>query len=309
MADGLGEQVLDAPVPEKEKSGGFDFNAIIQSPAFIPGVALLLGFIALFWDMMRFLPDLWLSEDGYYSHGFLVPLISGYIVYRNWSNIKDRPVKPFYWGIPIILFGLYVARVLASTNIYTFAAGTVMVMMLGSVLVIAGWEWLKALFWPIVYLGFALPFFQRFIEISTNPLQSLSTDVAYNLLKILGFDPYRDSGDTINLAKFTLNIAIPCSGLKLLLALGAFTMFFILVAKLKFWNNVIMVVLWPVLAIFINGLRIALIGIVGNLWPDGLLNTNNHDAAMKFHDWSGYITLIICFFILFKIARGLGWKD
>jgi exosortase/archaeosortase family protein len=55
------------------------------------------------------------------------------------------------------------------------------------------------------------------------------------------------------------------------------------------------------LALFINGLRIALIGVVGNAWGP--------EAGAQFHDYSGYITLILCFFILFKGARLLGWKD
>ncbi len=59
-------------------------------------------------------------------------------------------------------------------------------------------------------------------------------------------------------------------------------------------------IMWP-LALLINGLRIALIGVVGNQWGP--------EAGHKFHDYSGYITLVLCFFVLFKIARGLGWKD
>jgi exosortase/archaeosortase family protein len=96
-------------------------------------------------------------------------------------------------------------------------------------------------------------------------------------------------------------VDVPCSGLKLLLALTAFTIFFVLIARLKWWANLLALGMIPVLAILINGLRIALIGVVGDTW--------GQDAGMTFHDYSGYITLIICFMILFKIFRWMGWKD
>jgi len=44
-----------------------------------------------------------------------------------------------------------------------------------------------------------------------------------------------------------------------------------------------------------------LIGMVGDTWGDA--------AGHAFHDYSGYIALVVCFVILFKIARALGWKD
>ena len=55
------------------------------------------------------------------------------------------------------------------------------------------------------------------------------------------------------------------------------------------------------LTVFVNGFRIALIGVVGNAYGS--------QAGHDFHDYSGYITLLVCFFLLFKFARLLGWKD
>jgi exosortase/archaeosortase family protein len=98
-----------------------------------------------------------------------------------------------------------------------------------------------------------------------------------------------------------LDVGVPCSGLKLLLALSAFSVFFVLIANLKWWANAFMLAFVLPLALFINGLRIALIGVVGD--------TMGSDAGHQFHDYSGYITLLLCFVIVFKLARILGWKD
>jgi exosortase len=178
-----------------------------------------------------------------------------------------------------------------------------LVFALAAIWFVAGWKWMVALSLPVLYLGFALPLWTGAIDLYTNPLQIYSTQVAYKLLQVFGFDPYRSANDptAIHLSNFTMDIAVPCSGLKLILAVSAFTAFFMMIANLRWWGNLAMAALILPLCLFINGLRISLIGVVGD--------TYGEDAGMAFHDYSGYITLLVCFFLLFKIARGLGWKD
>ncbi len=283
----------------------FDFRAaakaVVASPAFVPGILVFAGILLMFWRMIQFLPTLWLSDDGYYSHGFLVPLISGFVIYKAWPRIKDRKVQPVYWAI-IPLLGLsYCALVANVTGMQNIASFTLILTLLCSVLFVAGWEWLRALTLPICYLLFGLPVWSMVIDTYTNPMQVLSTKVAFKILEIGGLQPIDLNANTIVLNNFTLDIGVPCSGLKLILALSAFTIFFVLIARLRWFANVFMLAMMLPLALLINGLRIALIGIVGNAY--------GAEAGHAFHDYSGYITLVLCFFILFKIARGLGWKD
>lgn len=154
---------------------------------------------------------------------------------------------------------------------------------------------------PVLYLSFALPVWSTFINTYTNPLQQISTQVSYQLLKLFGLTPWQGDSTTILLDNFTLDVGVPCSGLKLVLALSAFAVFFMLIAKLRLWANIAFAAFVLPLTLFINGLRIALIGVVGNAY--------GAEAGNQFHDYSGYITLVLCFFILFKVARLLGWKD
>jgi exosortase len=294
----------DAPKPEaSEVQAGpkFDAQAIMRSPAFLPGVLAFVGLVLMFWRMVSFLPDLWMGKDGYYSHGFLVPFITGYVIYKAWPRIKDREVVPQYWAGFLLLIFTYCALVTSVTGMQSAASATFVLMLLASILFVAGWQWFKALALPTIYLLFALPVWSMVIDNYTNPMQIASTKVAYKMLEIAGLQPLSPNDNTIYLNNFTLDVGVPCSGLKLVVALGAFTIFFVLIARLRWWANLFMlVVMWP-LALLINGLRIAMIGVVGNQW--------GAEAGGKFHDYSGYITLVLCFFILFKIARGLGWKD
>lgn len=277
-------------------------KTIVSSKAFWPGLIAALGVTALFWTLFRNLLDLWDSEDGYFSHGFLVPIISIFIIYRWWPRLKTIPVKPG-WVALIPLAGLLVlTRAAFAADILLILSICLMMVILATIWLVAGWRWMVALSLPVLYLGFALPLRTFAIDVYTNPLQILSTKASFQMLQLAGFQPFMDTGTTtIYLNNFVLDVGVPCSGLKLIVAVTAFTVFFVLIGGLRWWANLVMFAVILPLCIFINGLRIALIGLVGENY--------GHDAGMAFHDYSGYITLVICFFILFKIARGLGWKD
>ncbi|MFQ3587769.1 MAG: exosortase/archaeosortase family protein [Fimbriimonadaceae bacterium] len=297
----MNEEVVNPPGAEAKSKPSFDWTVIVKSPAFVPGLALAVGFAVAFFFVLEHLPELWLSDDGYYSHGFLVPIISAYIVYRWWPRLKDIPVRPTPLAIVLVLLGLWGIFVSTTTVFYSGAAVSMLFTILSGIWFVAGFRWMIGLAAPVLYLIFALPMFGNIIDSYTNPLQRLSTVVSYQILEVVRLNPFQADATTIHLDNFTLDVGVPCSGLKLLLALTAFNVFFILIARLRWWANLLMLMIILPLGIGINGLRIALIGIVGNAYGP--------EAGHQFHDYSGYITLVVCFFILFKIARGLGWKD
>jgi len=308
-SDTLREPITLAP-PEVEKTEEakpeprrFEFNwkAIVDSPAFVPGVAVAIGFFTAFWYLIAGLPTLWLGEDGYYSHGFLVPFISAYVIFRWWPDIKNIKVEPAYLAAIPLLGVLWVTRAATVNRIDSAASACLVGALLFGTAFVGGWRWMLKLSLPMIYLGFCLPVWNMAINFLTVPLQTKSTDIAFQMLKVAGLNPIRSS-NFIMMDTYQMDVGIPCSGFKLVVALYAFTVFFVLIARLRWWANLVMLFLVPLpLALFINGLRIMLIGVVGANWGS--------DAGHQFHDYSGYITLIVCFFLLFKIARWLGWKD
>lgn len=277
-------------------------RAYAQSEAFIPSLVAAGAVAIAFWSLWIPLYGLWTSDDGYYSHGFLVPFISGFIIYKWWPKLKDIPVRQFWPAAIPLMACLY----LTGVGTYMQMEGLLAICLLGvlgfSVWMVAGFRWAIGLSPAILYLAFALPLWNAIISNNTNKLQILSTTMAYELLRAVGYRPIQTSPTIIVMdSGYPLDVAVPCSGLKLLVALTALTVFILLVGRLRWFANIVMLGLIIPLGLFINGLRIALIGMVGDRW--------GRDAAVTFHDWSGWITLIICFIVLSKIARTLGWQD
>ncbi|MGB9619215.1 MAG: exosortase-associated EpsI family protein, partial [Armatimonadota bacterium] len=100
----------------------------------------------------------------------------------------------------------------------------------------------------------------------------------------------------------TLLVGSPCSGLRLLISLITFSWFFTYVIRAAWWKKAILVCMSFPLSIFINSLRVTMIGYVG-FW------TASEEAMHRFHDYSGYIGLVICFAILFGTAKLLRAGD
>ncbi len=293
-------QAVEAPAEPRLSPRDY-LDAAMRSPAFHPGLALFLGLGFAYWNLLKTLPDLWMGNDGYYSHGILVPFISGYIVYRRWPHLNSLPVRPSWFALVPLAALLFLLRPVAATGLQSGMS----MMLVASILIgawfVAGWRWAMGILAPALYLLFGLPIWNMAIDSYTNPLQLLSTKVAFQMLKAMGLTPISDGTTTIYLNSYTLDVGVPCSGFKLVVALAAFTTMFILIARLRPLSNFAMACLVLPLALFMNGLRIAMIGVVGNAFGDA--------AGHQFHDYSGYIMLLVCFYALFKIARLLGWKD
>ena len=275
-------------------------QTIVNSRAFWPGIAIATGVALCFWSLLVRLPTLWNDTDGYYSHGFLVPLIAPYIVFRRWDKMKHLPVKAGWAALAFLVPVLLAQRAAAATDIPQIQSGLFIISILLTAWLVAGFRWALALSPAILFLVFMLPIWTALIDSYTGNLQVLSTSVAQSIIRACGMDVWRSAPTILDLDHYTVDIAVPCSGLRLVIAVTAFTVMFNLIGGLKVWANAAMVLMIFPLCLFINGLRIALIGIVGNL--------QGKEAALKFHDYSGYLTLVLCFIIIFNVAKVLGWK-
>jgi len=296
---------VDSAIDPGKERLVFDWNKMRSHPAFNPLALALAGIILCFWPLLQGLPKLWFDKQNeYFSHGPLIPFMVIAIIWNWWPKLRNIPVKKFWPAILFMIPGLWLFRTGVATDIDLATSISFVYVTLCAVWLLLGMRWMWSLFIPIGFTLFMLPSFpQSMIDRFTNPLQLMSANIAYKMLEWTGFGPERDAVDNtvIYVKAFVLNVGVACSGLKTVIAVTAFTVFFVCIARLNFWGNLIMFILMLPICLFINGLRIALIGVVG-----GLMGS---DAGMKFHDYSGYLSIVICFIIILSFAKVLGWKD
>jgi len=294
------EATVAMPVTSIEEKGTpLPWRDVLASRGFPTAVVLALAVLALFFPLVRQLPDLWFSPNSYYEHGALVPILAGAIFLYRWDRIRKEPAGASWLPILGLVPLMYIVYVASRTEML-FTLSFALIACIGLIAWMAsGFKRAWAAAPAIFYLLFALPVWSQIIDRFTQPMQEISAKVAIAMLQGFGFNMIVDR-QTILMDRFEMTVAAPCSGLRLALSLIALVTFFILIARLGFFANMVLALFTVPFAILINGLRIAMIGVVGN--------TFGSDMGKQFHDWSGYIALAICFVALQRICLALGWE-
>ena len=115
----------------------------------------------------------------------------------------------------------------------------------------------------------------------------------------LGLHPTR-TGTIIQLDRYALDVEAPCSGFKLLLTLLVLGAALAALTDLPRTKKLTLAALALPLSLLANGLRIALVGLVGE--------AGGFSAAARFHDASGYLSLVLCLVALAAIGKGMGCR-
>lgn len=263
-----------------------------------PLLAVGLLFVLVQWPVLSDWWKIWNETDSYYSHGPLVPLIAAFMVWTNRGKLFRTPVSHCWLGAALLLVFLPVHIIGLLMGLRVLYGVAFLMCLYGASLLLLGWRITRILFVPILFLITMMPVASWVLDNATGRYQLISATVATKFLQLTSAQEITQYGNTIASPGLPepLLIGSPCSGLRLLISLITFSWFFIFVVHGAWWKKAILLSLSFPLSIFINSLRITMIGYVG-FW------TYSPSAMHKFHDYSGYIGLVLCFIILFGIAK------
>lgn len=262
--------------------------------------------------------DWWTDEN--YSHGLLIPLIIGFIIWTErdrLSRIEERPSA--FWGLSLILFALMALWVgTAGAELYIQRLSLVF-MLLGVVIYFWGARLLRFLLVPLALLLLAIPIPAILFNKIAFPLQLFASQFAVWGMRLFDI-PVLRQGNVIELmprgARETkkLEVVEACSGIRSLMTLITLAIVFAyftrprvegppsnggILGRLKsfgFWRAVILVASAIPIAIFTNALRVAGTGILAHYYGTEV-------ADGFFHSFSGWVVYIVAFLLLFAV----GW--
>lgn len=264
-------------------------------------VVLIAGLLmAALWPVLANWYGVWNEKEGYYSHGFLVPLIAGFMLWTIRGRLTRAEVRPSWAGLPLLLAFLPVYVVGLMMGLRAIYGVTFFLCVFGAMLMVFGKKITRIAAVPILFLVTMIPLASSVLDTLTFRAQLVSSTVATKFLQLIFMgSEVTQQGNQIcspDIPGGVLLIATPCSGLRLLISLITFTWFFVYVIRTVWWKKAILLATAFPLTVFINSLRITMIGCVG-AWTD------SSEAMHTFHDYSGYIGLVVCFMILFGIAK------
>lgn len=278
IADGRGAE------PVKARAG-----ELLRNRSFIlPGVLTLL-FAAVYSQTFASLVSMWWWSDDY-THGFLVPLISAYIVWRKGGLLLEIRAEP------AIAYGT-VVMALAGAVLVTGKLGSVVIleelsvplMLAGLVVMLAGPLFLKALWFPIAYLLFMVKIFGEGSDKFHWPFQLLASNIGVWILQTIGIPAYKDA-QYIQLPNIMLEVASACSGLRFLVSIIAIGIPLAWLTQNSWAKRIGLVVFAILIAVLANGLRVALIG-VWAFYGGEVVHGPMHVFQGMFVAWVGFIAL------------------
>jgi exosortase len=255
-------------------------------------------------------------KDPTWQHGFLAPVIAGWLVWRQRTELARQPIKSHALGWLIMAVCLFLYFAGYKANNFYFGAAAVQGFIAGWVLACLGtrharrliFPWLVLLFmWPMVFLEDSLSFQLRILMVKS---------VAW-VLSVLHIDILRDgtalvSAPTAGRAMgelFSLKVDGPCSGMRSLFALLMVSALFGYLSQRSLWRRWFLFACSIPLAIAGNMARLLVLLAGSALFGQQFAVGDQEQKVSTFHFMSGIAIYLVALVGLHMISKAMNhWK-
>ena len=256
------------------------------------------------------------TENEDMGHGFLIVPAFCFLIYHDRVRLLSLTPRCGWGGLPLLIIGLLLFWAGNQADVTFLGLISVVISVVGCVWWLLGWEFLKALAFPIAFLLFAIPFPGLDMMIAL-PLRYLMSTISVHVLNMIGI-PVILVGTGILSApdiahhlpagqKFAVDVANPCSGIRSLFALmmvGALFAHFTLKGA---WRKWVLFLCTPPLAVMGNLARILMLTIGTVLFgSEFALGKNPLEHPSWFHMLAGYLVFIVALLGMMGVASLLG---
>ena len=252
---------------------------------------ILLGLILMLYaSVLRDLVGQWWN-DADYSHGFFVPLFSIYILWRARARWTKTEIKPSNFGF-VVMLGAIGVLLLGSLGAEFFTSRfSLLVLLAGMILFLAGWKMLRAVSFPLGYLFWMIPMPVIIYNQITFPLQLIASRMATSWLELAQVPVLRD-GNILVMSNYSLEVVEACSGIRSLMTLMALAVAYGYLVSPRRWVRYVLPVLMVPIAILTNAIRIMGAGILARHYGP--------EAAEGFlHEFSGWAIFLVALILMF----------
>lgn len=260
-------------------------------------LCLILLIFFIFRDTFFWLYERFAAPDSYYSHGFLVPLVTGLLIWQKRKKLNTIGFEHSALGFVLLASGLILQLASVVLEVYLPSLFSLLMIIFGITFYLFGRKAGKEALAPMTFLIFMVPVPMFIINYISFPMRQFVTGAAVFTLDKLGL-PVTRRGFEIIFPNALLSVDTPCGGLRSLitfLALGFLFAYFLSGAMKK--KIALFLTAIPI-AFASNYLRVILLSLVAFIYgaqaaTDGFV-----------HDFSG-IMVFAAGFMLLTITRNI----
>src|ERR1700723_344658 len=252
---------------------------------------ILTGLILLLYAaVIKSLVEQWWT-DADYGHGFFVPLFSGYILWHTRERWTKVEVKPSNFGF-VVIVGAIALLLLGSLGAELFTSRfSLLVLLAGMILFLAGWKMLRAVSFPLGYLIWMIPIPAIIYNEITFPLQLIASRLATAWLELAQVPVLRD-GNILIMSNYSLEVVEACSGIRSLMTLMALAVAYGYLVSPRRWIRYALAAFMVPVAIGTNAIRIMGAGLMAHRFGPA--------AAEGFlHQFSGWAIFLVALLLMF----------
>ena len=267
------------------------------------GILSTLGAVVLlYWSSWTELVHVWENNPNN-SHGYLVPVLSLFFVWRAWRE-SGPPIAAtvnrgtLAVGVCQLLLGLTLRLASPFVNEPVVSVLSLICVLRGLLVLLGGYDATRRFGFATLFLLFMAPLPVPWYQSLAVMLQQAVSHLSASLLLMVGVPVWQD-GYVLRLPGSELEVGAACSGLTQLTAFLALTFAAAHLSSRPMWYKVALVGMSVPIAIAANCLRVTVTGIilmlVGPKWAEGI-----------FHTLEGLAVVGIGMLLLLAFAWGLG---
>lgn len=283
MAVVVGEP-RNSPLPQKGGDGAWRLSHWQWG---VLGLLILLS-IGAFYSGVAYMARAWESPE--YSHGYLIPLITLYLIWQKRERLAQVPFHTSWPGVAMVLVGVLLGFLGELSSLYTIIQYGFLLAIWGSVLAVIGREAFREVWVPLLFLFFMIPLPNFIYNNLSAELQLISSQLGVAVIRAFDISVYLQ-GNVIDLGTYQLQVVDACAGLRYLFPLMSLSFLCAYLFRAPMWQRVVLFLSSIPITILMNSFRIGVIGVLVENWGS--------DMAEGFlHDFEGWVVFMACFAVL-----------
>ena len=255
----------------------------------LPLLCSFLLYFSIYYSAFINLWAKWSNED--FNYCILILPVTLYLVFDKRKQLARIPSCPSWKGLYFILPGLLLFWIgELGGEFFTLYLSSWLVFV-GLMIIHFGGSKLKPILFPLIFLLAMFPPPDFIYKNLSLQLKLISSQIGVAIMQAYGMSAYRE-GNIIDIGYTKLQVVDACSGLRYLIPLIILGLLLAYLFKARLWKKITILLSTLPLTILTNSLRIALTGILSEIWGPEV-------AEGFFHGFSGWFIFMFSLIVLF----------